>query len=79
MPRCGHPRSISGTGWFVVRPLLHYSVPPVFLLSLPGTESGFVGPEAYKILDPLSEKNVTLGIQSQVQSLGRGPGQVRRP
>ena len=35
--------------WSVVHPLLHYSASSVFLLSLPGTDSGFVEPEAYEI------------------------------
>lgn len=62
---------------FAVHLPLYYSASLVFLLSLPGTDSGFVGPAAYEILDLSPQKYKTLNTKLDAEC-GKGPVQVRR-
>lgn len=63
--------------WFAVHLPLYYSASEVFLISQPGTDSGFVGPAAYEILDLSSKKYRTLNTKLGAER-GMGPVQVRR-
>lgn len=76
---CRHLHSISGAGLVCSPPF-----PPLFCIlsssiSLPGTDSGFVEPEAYGNLGPSLGKKIKLWIPNQVQSLGRGLGKWEGP
>lgn len=63
--------------WFAVHLPLYYSASAVFLISIPGTDSGFVGPAVYEILDLSSKKYKTLNTKLGAEC-GMGPVQMRR-